>query len=181
MTVQARGDIDTETKPGKQRRVLFTAMMFVLIAIPAVVLLIRVARVAGPYIKQPAGVIVKPAFLEEQSDYYMSDLVIGHIHRPNVQREVTWDEHPEGRVIMRTNNLGFREDTDTDVKKRDDTVRILVTGDSHIDGVVDNSESFPNRLEALLNSSGLGPTFEVINGGTGYYGPQHYSRFIEKY
>ena len=47
--------------------------------------------------------------------------------------------------------------------------------------MVNNSESFPNRLEALLNVPGRPAKFEVINGGTGYFGPQHYCRFISKY
>ncbi len=165
----------------KRSKVVYTAVMVVLIAVPALVLSVYVGKVAGPYINQPTGVIVRPAFPAQQSHYYINDGEIGHIHRPNVRFDVSWEEHPAGRVVMETNNLGFREDRDTDEEKGDDTVRILVTGDSHIDGVVNNSEAFPNRLEALLNVPGRPAKFEVINGGTGYFGPQHYCRFIRKY
>jgi hypothetical protein len=181
MTAQERHNTGTEAKLKKRRKAMYALVMILLVAVPALLLLHRIAGLAGPYLSQPTGVIVKTDFLEQRPDYYIYDDVIGHVHRPGAQVEVLWDEHPTGRVLMRTNNMGFREDGDTDPKKGDDTVRILVTGDSHIDGVVDNSESFPNRLEALLNESGGIPKFEVINGGTGYYGPHHYSKFIDKY
>ena len=82
---------------------------------------------------------------------------------------------------MTTNNLGFREDEDTQENKPANTIRVLVTGDSHIDGVVYNSESFPNLLESRLNADYGSERFEVINGGVGYYGPQHYLGFLRKY
>jgi hypothetical protein len=167
--------------PAKRRQALYIAVMAAIIAVPALLIFLRLARLAEPFLNQPTGVIVKPVFLERQSDYFVYDPQIGHVHRPNVRIDVPWKEHPEGHLVMQTNNLGFREDRDTEEKKADDTIRILVTGDSHIDGVLDNSESFPSRLEALLNASGGGERYEVINGGTGFYGPQHYSRFIEKY
>lgn len=120
-------------------------------------------------------------YLEKEKDYYAPDPVVGHVHRPYATRHFDWPEHPNGKIAMRTNNLGFREDEDTAPEKADGVYRILVTGDSHIDGVVENRESFPNRLEELLNSIRPGKRYEVINGGVGAFGPYQYLWFLEKY
>ena len=116
-----------------------------------------------------------------ESDYYISDDTAGHIHKPYAVRTQQWKEHPNGSIKMAVNNVGFREDVDTATKKDSQTYRILVTGDSHIDGVVNNPESFANRLDRLLNSSHQRASFEVLNGGTGYYGPYNYAGFLRKF
>ena len=121
------------------------------------------------------------SFLKTQSDYYIADPIAGHLHRPYARRELPWQEHEKGRIVMRTNNLGFRADADTATQKPDGSVRVLVTGDSNIDGVLYNDESFPSRLECLLNSAGADKAFEVLNGGTGYYCPQNYSGFLRRH
>jgi len=115
-----------------------------------------------------------------ESDYYRQDEFAGHIHRPYAKREYTWPEHPKGKIILMTNNLGFREDSDTQITKSKGTIRILVTGDSQIDGVVYNEESMPNVLEKKLNFANQTTKFEVINGGVGYYGSDHYLLFLNK-
>ncbi len=120
-------------------------------------------------------------FLQRESDYYRPDPQAGHIHQPFVHRVVRWNEHPTGEIRMITNNLGFREDRDTRIEKPANTLRILATGDSHTDGVVNNHESFINRLEEKLNRDPAALSFEVINGGTGYYTFQHYQGFLEKW
>ncbi|MBI5912101.1 MAG: SGNH/GDSL hydrolase family protein [Betaproteobacteria bacterium] len=116
-----------------------------------------------------------------ESDYYIPDSTAGHIHKPHAVRSFTWKEHPRGTIRMVVNNLGFREDIDTLTAKPGQTYRILVTGDSHMDGVVYNSESFTNRLEALLELSYKSPQFKVLNGGAGYYGPHNYAGFLKKF
>jgi hypothetical protein len=116
-----------------------------------------------------------------ECDYYIPDNTAGHIHKPYATRTPQWKEHPNGSIKMSVNNVGFREDVDTATKKHIQTYRILVTGDSHIDGVVNNSESFANRLEMLLNSLHQRLSFEVLNGGTGYYGPYNYAGFLRKF
>lgn len=120
-------------------------------------------------------------FPESQLDYYRLDDVAGHLHLPNLDRHVDWPEHPDGGFELRTNNLGFREDAPTTLAKPPGTIRILVTGDSHTDGVVANSESFANRLEDLLNSADGDARFEVLNGGHGHYGPQNYLGILERF
>jgi hypothetical protein len=100
------------------------------------------------------------------TDNNVRDSMAGHIHKPHLVGELTWPEHPQGAIRYVTNNLGFRKDSDTTECKGSGVYRILVTGDSHTDGVVYNSESFPNRLETMLNLSSKKLTYEVINGGS---------------
>jgi lysophospholipase L1-like esterase len=120
-------------------------------------------------------------FLKIETDYYIYDDTAGHLHKPNAKRVYHWPEHKKGKIIMQTNNMGFREDIDTKIEKPPGITRILVTGDSHIDGVVYNMESFPNQLESLLNNRGKNPRFECINGAVGHYGPQNYSGFLKRF
>ncbi|MBU0547566.1 MAG: SGNH/GDSL hydrolase family protein, partial [Candidatus Omnitrophica bacterium] len=75
----------------------------------------------------------------------------------------------------------FREDTDTNPNKTKGVVRVLVTGDSQVDGTVNNNESFPHVLESKLNSGSQTTKFEFLNGGVGSYGPDQYFLFLNKY
>ncbi|MGE5197614.1 MAG: SGNH/GDSL hydrolase family protein [Deltaproteobacteria bacterium] len=118
---------------------------------------------------------------DTEGDYYQDDGIVGHVHRPHARREYDWPEYKKGNIVLRTNNLGFRQDTDTEADKAKGVIRILVAGDSQIDGVVNNSESFPSVLESRLNSQNQPAKFEIINGATGYYGPDHYFLFLYKY
>ena len=122
-----------------------------------------------------------PVVNSQESDYYVPDSTAGHVHKPYAVRVLEWKEHPKGSIRMAVNNLGFRDDVDTVVAKPRQTYRILVTGDSHIDGVIYNTESFAKRLEAMMNAGDQKASFEVLNGGTGYYGPYHYAGFLRKF
>ena len=92
--------------------------------------------------------------------------------RPNLRGHQSFQEHQAGGFPVVTNNLGLREDADTDVAKAG--LRILVTGDSHTDGMCANSESFPNRLEALLAERRPGEVVEVLNAGRGGFSFHNY-------
>jgi hypothetical protein len=115
-----------------------------------------------------------------QPDYYVCDDIVGHTHKSNAKREFSWAEHKDGKIIMKTNNMGFRKDTDTFPVKQG-KIRILVTGDSHVDGVVNNNESCCALLEDLLNKLSNDKHYEVINSGVGLYCPRNYLGIIEKY
>ncbi|MBI4446171.1 MAG: SGNH/GDSL hydrolase family protein [Acidobacteria bacterium] len=120
------------------------------------------------------------SFPASQSDYYVRDEIAGHLHRPHAERVLNWPEHPLKKIVMKTNNLGFREDADTVVRKASQ-VRVLMTGDSHTDGVVFNHESVSNRMEQLLNKKSGAVNYEILNGGTGYFGPFNYRQFIRRF
>ncbi len=125
---------------------------------------------------------LKPHFGETESNYYVAKSIAGHIHQPNAKREFKWPEHPSGVIIQQTNNLGLREDNDTQEEKPDGVYRVLVTGDSHADGVIHNSESFPNVIEDSVGFTiSEGKKLEFLNAGNGYYGPQNYWGCLKYY
>jgi len=89
------------------------------------------------------------------------------------------EEHAGGTFRMRTNSLGMREDTEPSAVPPD--LRILVTGDSHVDGVCDNSESFPNVLEAQLARAHPGRSIEALNAAKGSFNFYSYVGTLEKF
>jgi len=119
-----------------------------------------------------------PEVWEREPDYYVQHAVLGHVHRPDARRSTAVPEHPSGQVVFRTEARGFRADADVVVPKPPGTWRLLVLGDSHVDGVVDNSESLSAalapRLMVAARSAGFDGQVEVVNGGTGHWGPAQY-------
>ncbi|MCZ6597374.1 MAG: SGNH/GDSL hydrolase family protein [Planctomycetota bacterium] len=99
--------------------------------------------------------------------------------RGNVEQRISFLEHPAGGWTVRTNEQGMREDENVQTDKPD--LRILVTGDSHTDGICENSESFPNVLEALLAKTMQGKTVEALNAGTGLYNLFNYLGTFERF
>jgi hypothetical protein len=89
-----------------------------------------------------------------------------------------WEEHEGGVVTMKSNNLGFRRDTDTDPVKT--SIRVVVAGDSHTDGLVNNSESFVTLLENQLDAQGDGKRYECLNAGVGGAGPHVYLGMLRR-
>ena len=90
-----------------------------------------------------------------------------------------WEEHPDGRFVKRSNNLGFFEDEPTAIEKHG--LRVLVAGDSHTSGLVNNAESFCNVAERELQRSLGRPDVEVLNAGVGYTSPTCYLGMLEKH
>ena len=100
-------------------------------------------------------------------NFYVNHKEYGVSHNKDVKVKVKYMEHPNNIFFLKTNKQGFREDRNTSLMKERDEFRILVLGDSHTDGVCNNSESFPNRFEHHLNSVASGRCFNVINAGVG--------------
>ncbi|MDA9564154.1 hypothetical protein N9R81_05730 [Flavobacteriales bacterium] len=101
-------------------------------------------------------------------DKYQLDATAGHIKKPNLSVAFDWPEHPNKSFTVTTNNYGFREDQDTRLEKSTNTKRLIVTGDSHTDGAVNNAESFCSLLENQLNAVDTPINYEVINAAAGY-------------
>ena len=106
----------------------------------------------------------------------------GFRHASNLDMPQRLAEYPGGHFNRRTNSLGLREDAE--LPERAPQLRILVTGDSHTDGVCANSEGFANLLEHALGLSiADAAPVDVINAGKGgfsfcnYYGVL--ARFLE--
>jgi hypothetical protein len=106
------------------------------------------------------------------------DPEIGFIHRPNVRLEVPWPEAASGAIVYQTNNLGLREDRPTD-ERSPAQHRVMVFGDSHTDGVVNNKDSFSHVAETLLNSEGH-ETVEVLNAGIGLSCLRQHAKLFER-
>jgi len=98
--------------------------------------------------------------------------------KENTDLTFKWEEHAGGVVTMKTNNLGLRRDTDTNPIKS--CVRVFVAGDSHTDGLVNNSESFCTLCENRLNAQNDGKRYEVLNAGIGGAGPHVYLGMLRR-
>ncbi|WP_420571729.1 SGNH/GDSL hydrolase family protein [Kordia sp.] len=117
-----------------------------------------------------------------QVHYLKKDSLAMFVHIPDIKIYDNWGT-PQQKLTTerRTNNLGFREDDDI-VEKRANEYRILVTGDSHTDGVLKhNPQSFVNIWEEKLNASDSVSYYNCINGGVGYYTFRNYLGFLKKY
>ena len=72
-------------------------------------------------------------------------------------------------VLVRTNTHGMR-DRERMLAKAPGVFRIAVVGDSFTFGFgVENEQTYPSVLEALLNGSARSPHYEVLNFGVGGY------------
>ena len=91
---------------------------------------------------------VRKYFMLDERAQLLYDPLAYVLLKPDISAEYTWEEHPKGVVLRRTNNMGFNEDGPTEIAKRG--VRVLVSGDSHTEGVVFNDESFTNVAERKL-------------------------------
>ncbi|WP_419189613.1 alginate O-acetyltransferase AlgX-related protein [Stieleria marina] len=92
------------------------------------------------------------------------------------------DGSGEQQVKLFRNRCSFREDAqETPIKKTANTYRIMVAGDSHTDGVVENKNSYANLLERDLNAASSDRmTYDVINAGHTAFSPYQELWLYEK-
>lgn len=100
-------------------------------------------------------------------------------HEPNLNARRPFKEHPKGAWTMRTNSLGMRRDTE--VQSTSPDLRVLVVGDSHVDGICDNSENLCAVAEASLRRTHPGRSIEVLNCARGGHSMWNYLGVIEKH
>ncbi|HBW47173.1 TPA: hypothetical protein DEF17_04490 [bacterium] len=75
----------------------------------------------------------------------------------------------EFNVVLRMNNIGMRDD-DVSLRKKDGVKRILMLGDSFMEGWgCERGEIFTDRLETELNSAGINA--EVVSAGVASWSP----------
>jgi hypothetical protein len=98
---------------------------------------------------------------------------------PNTDFAFPFPEYPGGKVRFRTNSLGMRESAEPSATKPD--LRVLVTGDSHTEGVCNNVESFPHVLRRALQQAHPGKTIECLNAGRGFFTFYSYLGILERY
>jgi hypothetical protein len=102
-----------------------------------------------------------------------------YTHEPDLDAERSFEEHPEGGWRMRTNSVGMRRDSEPSASAP--TLRVLVVGDSHVDGICNNSENLCAIAEAELESEHPGATVEVLNGARGGHSLWNYLGVIERH
>lgn len=100
-------------------------------------------------------------------------------HEPNLDAERRFKEHPLGSWRMRTNSLAMRRDSEPSVEAP--SLRVLVVGDSHVDGICNNSESLCAVAEEALESAHPGARVEVLNGARGGHSLWNYLGVIERH
>jgi len=122
---------------------------------------------------------VRKYFMLDERAQLLYDPLAYVLLKPDISAEYTWEEHPKGVVLRRTNNMGFNEDGPTEIAKRG--VRVLVSGDSHTEGVVFNDESFTNVAERKLRGILGRKDVEFLNSGVGYTSPTCYLGVLRKY
>ncbi len=87
------------------------------------------------------------------------------IHQPS-EVEVREADGNRPRMVVKRDWCSCREDADTAVEKPAGTYRVVVLGDSHTDGFVENADSYANVLERLLP-----PPADVMNCGQAVSSP----------
>jgi hypothetical protein len=99
-------------------------------------------------------------------------------YRARVRFHCAFAEHPKRGWEVVTNDSGFRNAADVLVERPD--LRILVTGDSHTDGVAAVEEGVAARLEAGLAERFSGRRVEVLNAGVGGFSFYNYLGVLER-
>lgn len=120
-------------------------------------------RVSGQWIKAPY----------EERTYYQKSKIMGVPYHLKPDTCASW-----ARTTIRTNHLGIRDRKP--VQKRDASVsRILCIGDSITFGLgVDQDETYPARLERLLNQQANGKRYEVVNAGISGFNANDEANFL---
>lgn len=114
---------------------------------------------------------------ETLNQRYYFDPQIGRLLVPNFSSSVPWPEYRKKTVVFRTNNRGLREDADTPLATAA-AHRIIVFGDSHTEGAVDNEDSFPHVAQRVLADHGIDA--EVLNAGVGMFSLYQQLLFFER-
>lgn len=143
-------------------------------------------RGLGPFALRPGLTSLPRETIDESTvfrifplgPYMQWDPVQYFRYKPHLEERIPFPQHAGGEYVRRTNDDGYREDHDTPRPRPD--VFVLATGDSHTDGIGENSESWANQLERLLAASRPGASVEVLNAGVQNYSFYHYLASVER-
>lgn len=90
-----------------------------------------------------------------------------------------WPEHPRGEYRRTVNDAGFTRSTPLSPAPPD--LRVLVVGDSHLEGAVSEDENMCGIAEARLSASRPGGVVEVLNAGQGGTHFYNYLAVVERH
>ncbi len=99
--------------------------------------------------------------------------------RPGHAVSRKWAEHPDGEYRRVVNAQGFSRETP--ISEEPPALRVLVVGDSHLQGVVSTAENLCALMEAELALARPGETVEVLNAGQGGTSFYNYLAVTERY
>jgi hypothetical protein len=104
-----------------------------------------------------------------KSDIYHHDLM------PNIEATESWGGKLKRKII--TNSIGFRDSNQNKINKSSNKKRILLIGDSFIEG---SGYDYEYTLAGLLASE-LGNKYEILNSAVASYSPSIYFKKIEHF
>ena len=120
-----------------------------------------------------SNMLFKKTSFWEYEDYVskywrISSQIYHHDLMPNIDVTEQWGGKFKKKLI--TNSLGFRDFTNRNVLKKNNKKRILLIGDSFIEGA---GYDYAYTIGGLLQNY-LGEKFEVLNSAVGSYSPSIY-------
>lgn len=118
------------------------------------------------------------SFFPQISGFQIYDALAYFRYKPHLDLTAKFPEHPDGVTKMRTNSFGFK--ALREVRKQHPALRVIITGDSHVDGVVGLNETCSERLYTLLQKERPKHTTEVINAAVGGYSLYNYYGALER-
>ena len=111
----------------------------------------------------------KNKYYRIKSDIYHHDLM------PNIEAYETWGGKLKRKIV--TNSLGFRDIVKNKISKKSNKTRILLIGDSFIEG---SGYDYEFTFAGLLSNE-LGENYEVLNSAVESYSPSIYFKKTEYY
>tara|TARA_A100001011_G_scaffold345107_1_gene380620 strand:+ start:666 stop:1796 length:1131 start_codon:yes stop_codon:yes gene_type:complete len=111
----------------------------------------------------------KNKYYRIKSDIYHHDLM------PDIEAYETWGGKLKRKIV--TNSLGFRDIVKNKISKISDKKRILLIGDSFIEG---SGYDYEFTFAGLLSNE-LGKNYEVLNSAVESYSPSIYFKKTEYY
>ncbi len=111
----------------------------------------------------------KNKYYRIKSDIYHHDLM------PNIEAYETWGGKLKRKIV--TNSLGFRDIVKNKISKKSNKTRILLIGDSFIEG---SGYDYEFTFAGLLSNE-LGKNYEVLNSAVESYSPSIYFKKTEHY
>jgi len=118
-------------------------------------------------------------FANRHSGRIVSDPDAYFAVRPNYRCEWRFPEHPAKTWFSNSNSYGLRGRLEPASEPPD--LRVIVTGDSHIEGVCLDHETYPVQLGIRLRREFPGKRIESFNAAVGGYDPYNYLGALEKF
>ncbi len=139
----------------------------------------EIDRAAADPSSRGTGFLRLPVSEEFAKKFYRTDIDIReydpdcyYIYTPNLRNNARNQDHPAGGFPLWTNSLGIRRDTELSITKP--KVRVVVAGDSHVDGVCSNAENLCSLIERDLCDKYGEDAAEVLNFANGGYSFYNY-------